>query len=261
MRRLIGLVGLVMPCVAAAPATAQQSARLRYAPPVGQVSHYRMTVKTWARVPRLASRDTVELIMADTVYSTQRILSRRHGLTVMTVSLDSSRIATKLPVALSPESSRGVILREVIDSLGRRDSTAVTIPPHANRMVAQLLKKAGMGGAGLSVPPRRVRVGESWTDSMSTSTVVPEGGKSQDYYVHTRSTYRLERLEHRGADRVAVFSAKIVSTGTAGSRKESSTGTGLYRFDLNASRLISATLESRLSGGTVVVREATELLR
>lgn len=246
MPRLTPVLRLPLAVVATAMACTQQSVKLRDTPPVGQVSRYRMTMQSWVHPPVVAPADSMELILAETVYTTSKVVGRSGGLWTTTMHFDSSRFMSKLPGAPSGDLLRGVTMRVVVDSLGRRDSTTVTIPPGANPLVAQGSKiVGGMGGSGISMPFRAVRVGESWTDSTSTS--VPVGGKSQSF--QSRIRYRLERLEHQGGDLVAVLSSRTTVTegGAAASADPFTTATANYNLDLSTGQLLRETLETQMN--------------
>lgn len=247
---------------------AQQTVRLRLLPPVGQVTHYRMTTRMWMRIPGTTPADTAQLIMEQTEYSTRTIIARKGGMWTARTVVDSSQTGGMFGTLMGKgDAFRGMVIRQTFDSLGRMDSSKVTPPPGAPAFVARGSGLTnGIQRSKLSFPARPVRVGESWTDSMAAS--VPLGHAQQS--LHGRITFRLERLEREGKDRVAVISSTmpIVGTGAAanvGTFAETGVMNGTYRLDLDAGRLLDETMgvDVKLKAGseTTTVRSHSEIRR
>jgi hypothetical protein len=256
------LAALGYAVLAAAPSGAQQTVRLRLLPPVGQVSHYRTVLKTWMQIPGVTSGDSSQPIMDQTMYSTRKIVARHGGTWTATTVIDSSRMTGMGGRAPAGDMYRGLVVRQTVDSLGRTDSSAVTPPAGASPAMAQAMERGNSSShSNLSLPLHPVRVGESWIDS--TSVTVP-GGQGQQA-IQARVTYRLERLEHAGSDRVALISSTMSFVTHTAAASASATGVvnGTYRLDLDAGRLLDAssemTMKMNTSAGTATSRTHSEV--
>ncbi|MGH7670636.1 MAG: hypothetical protein ACRENQ_14215 [Gemmatimonadaceae bacterium] len=135
-----------------------------------------------------------------------------------------------------------MVITQRLDSLGQVESSTVTPPPGANPALAQAYQPGGgIGNSDLSLPARPVRIGGSWTHL--TAEALPGGTEKQA--LRGTATYRLERLEHEGGDRVAIISSTMPFV--AGGATAAASGQGVikaqYRLDLDSGRLLRATTD------------------
>ena len=265
MRR-IHVAALLAAVLAAAPAPAQQAVRLRFLPPVGQVSHYRNVVQTWMRMPGEPAADSTQPLMVQTMYLTKKVTTRTGGTWTMTTVIDSSSIVGLGGMAPSGDMLRGLIIRQTMDSLGQVDSSSVIPPPGMNPTMAQAMQRNGsVLHSSFFMPTRPIRVGQSWTDSTTISVPAPTG----THAARVLTTYRLERVEHEGGDRVAVIGSKMsfVTDGMGASTFTKGSATGTYRLDLDAGRLLHSITDMTMvvtANGTTAksrVHVVIELLR
>lgn len=236
MERIVSAqTALVAVAAMAAPCAAQQRVLLRFAPPVGQVTHYRYRTQVWMRIPGMSSGDTSQPVMTQTLYATRTVTARRDSTWAVTTVIDSSGGADGDPLD-------GVIITQRVGVHGTVDSTAVTPPPGADPMIAQVMQRSGgMANTTLALPTGPVRVGQSWNETRS----IPVPGLPGSTPVSVQMTYRLERVDHDRGARVAVISStaslQMDTTSTAGSAQ--GTMNGAYSLDLDAGRLRTATIE------------------
>ncbi|MGH7670639.1 MAG: hypothetical protein ACRENQ_14230 [Gemmatimonadaceae bacterium] len=232
--------GVLLTIVAAPPMGAQQALTLRFRPHVHQVEHYRFRAQTWAHVPGLAQRDTTQPLLAETMYTTRTVTGWKAGMWTVRTYVDSAHIAVAGQMGQRGDLLAGTVIRQMLDSLGRAYATTVTPPPGASPKVAQAFQPGrGIGSSNLAMPAQPVRPGQSWVDS----TVIPMPGGSGTF--RGRTTYRLERVEHEGGDRVAVVSStmSVVARVPMGSASGRGVVTGRYRVDLDGGRLLRATTD------------------
>ncbi len=236
---------------------AQQAVRLRFLPPVGQVTHYRMVTEMWMRIPEMTSADTAQPIVDQTEYFTRTVVARKHGTWTARTVIDSARTGGTFGARMGKgDAFRGTVIRQTFDSLGQMDSSRVTPPPGAPASAAEDSRLVnGIHRSELSFPARPVRVGESWTDSEAMSMPLGQAHES----LHARITFRLERLEREGKDRVAVISSTMPIVGEAsvpnvGSVPVTGVVKGTYRLDVDAGRLLDASTDANVKVKTVTMR-------
>jgi len=233
-RRSTGAAFLAFSAIAA-PCAAQQGVLLRFAPPVGQVTHYRYLTQVWMQIPGVSSGDSSQPAMTQTMYATRTVTAKRDSTWAVTTVIDSSS-------GVTGDSFRGVIIKQRLGVHGTVDSTAVTTPPGADPMIAQAMQRsAGMANTTLSLPEGPVGVGQSWNESRSIPVPVMGGNTP----VSVQVTYRLERVDHDRGARIAVISStaslQMDTTLAAGFVK--GTMNGAYNLDLDAGRLRNATTD------------------
>ena len=259
MNRCLRVLGVIMATFCASPAVAQQRVTLRMLPPVGQTTHYRLSVKLWVSAQGLPKFESEEPIVTEIMFYTQRVLHREGGLWTVATHVDSSIMVSgrrRLPF----DSLRGEVVREVMDSLGGRHSSAVTTPPDANPTMLTGVSSGGrLGFHGVHLPVRPVRVAESWVDP-NTAAVQSRGGGA---LTKAPTTYRLDRLEREGNHRVAVisFTTPISVRGAGGSYASRGRWKGVARLDIDGGRLLQWTVDQTLEGGGGGSRSLVELDR
>ncbi len=223
-------------------------------PHVGQTSHYRYTLQV-RRIPDRA--DVAAPTVTQVIYFTARVIGHNARLWTVSRHVDSSTV-TSSQGRLPGDPMRGMSTREVMDSLGRRDSTILTTPPLANpTMSLGPTSDNTIEHTDLSLPVRPVGIGESWTDSSSVSIPVGNGVSGLEGW----AVYRLEALEHDGGHRSAVisFTRPITMNGARGG-PAGGTVTGLVHLDLAAGRITQASISENLyMPGPVTLRATGEL--
>ena len=242
MSKLPAAAAVIAATVFAVPGSAQQGVLLRFTPPVGQVTHYRNVNQTWMQIPGMSSGDTSVPTMTQTMYTTKTVTAASGSSRVVSTTVDSS--ARQMPgmegMMPSGDMFRGMVTIQRIDPLGRVDSVSVTPPPGADPMVAEALQRgASSNRSSLPLPERALGVGDSWTDSLSLPLSAGMGGALTTFHL----TYRLDRIERVGGARVAVISmtGAVGTVGAGAAGAATGTMSGQFRFDLDASRLISVT--------------------
>jgi hypothetical protein len=246
MRRAGIVIGFAAAILSGAPLRAQQSVTLRFAPPFAQLKHHRLVLQTWVQTHGLGPIDSARPTATVTMYMTKTVIARNGGSATLATLVDSSTLASSVPSAdsvIPGDPLGGMITLEVVDSLGRVDSSALVRPPAlAPSMAHGLPLRGGVGHLYVSMPVKPVRVGESWTDSNSTS---PLGGDMNSTNGGP-TTYQFEGLERQGGDRVAVISLRqpLAVPGANGSPAGHGMLTGVVRFDLDANLLILATTDA-----------------
>ena len=207
-----------------------QALQIRFAPRVGQVTHYRMMSRTWASADTTAA-PTVQAA----TYQTQTVMAADSGaytLKIVTDSMVSSNARGGRP-GMGGDMMRGMTVTVRMDARGHVLSTQVTPPPGLPPFVAGMLtKNAGSSGSPnqRAWPEGTLQPGDTWTDSMVQSVGSGHGRPQQVVY---RVTYTYERLEHQGGDRVAVIGMKGAPQGGEGGAL-----TGELAVDLDAGRVV-----------------------
>jgi hypothetical protein len=233
MKRHVALLGTGL-LVAAAGQAQAQAIQLRFTPQVGQVTHYRMTSRTWT------SADTSgAAAMEATMYQTQTVLPMDGPNYVVRTSFDSTVLGGA--GAGRPDMMRGMAVTVHQDPQGRVVSREVTPPPGLPAFVANMMTKGNTSNGPNSRmwPEGSISPGYTWTDSMPMT--VGQGRNARQVMCHL--TWKFDRVDHEGGARVAV-----VTTTASSAAGEACSGGGETRFDLDASRLVRSTMDMTLSG-------------
>jgi len=239
--------------LALAPAArAQDAVMLRLDPPVGQVSRYRMEIQSWVR-GRMLQTDTSLPTLVQIMHITQTVDSVEAEAYFITTVIDSSRMDAPGMGGMGQlgrmagDMLRGQTTTTRVDSRGRVLSVEVVPNPNLPPMLAGRVGGAtrGLGRRGeVSLPMRLVHVGESWTDSLNTEL---GGGRGAPGEAMGRVTYRLERIERRGASQLAVISLNgTIGMATAVQSEPTAVSgsiTGEFVVDVRAKRLARMTTE------------------
>ena len=213
---------------------------LRLDPQVGQVSRYRTEIQSWVR-GRMLQADTSLPTLVQIIHITQTVDSVEGDVRVVTTVIDSARM-----------DARGRVLSAEV-------APNPNLPPILAGRVGGATRSLGRRGE-VSLPMRPVHVGESWTDTLNAEL---GGGRGAPSEALVRTTYRLERIERRGASQLAVISVNgTIGLGAAGQPEAiavSGSTTGEFVLDVSARRLarmtteVNAQVESQ-AGGQVPVR-------
>lgn len=255
--------------LALAPAArAQDAVMLRLDPQVGQVSRYRTEIQSWVR-GRMLQADTSLPTLVQIIHITQTVDSAEGDVRVVTTVIDSARMDAPGMGGMGQlgqmagDMLRGQTTTTRVDARGRVLSAQVApnpnLPPILAGRVGGATRSLGRRGE-VSLPMRLVHVGESWTDTLNAEL---GGGRGAPSEALVRTTYRLERIERRGASQLAVISVNgTIGLGAAGQPEAiavSGSTTGEFVFDVSARRLarmtteVNAQVESQ-AGGQVPVR-------
>lgn len=222
-----------------APASAQQTVLLRYAPPVGQVTHYRSVTRTWMQIPGMPS-DTSRPTMTRTMYQTRTVTAVDAGARVVTTVTDSSVQDLGPMTGMMPAGDmfKGMTVTQQVDSLGAVRSFDVTAPPDANPMILEAMR-ARAGERQFLFPARGVRPGDTWTSSDTMDVGAAMAGSRAVLDM----TYKLESVGQPGRSRIATISMAGVlhadSSGAPGAPEGRMSGTMV--LDLGTSRVTTAT--------------------
>ncbi len=232
MHRMTAALALAA-AVVSVPAAAQP-VRLRFTPPVGQVSHYRSETQSWMRVPGMAT-DTTRPTLTRTMFQTRTVTAAEAGGRVVTTAIDSSVQDLGPMAGMMPAGDmfKGFTITQHLDSLGEVRSYDVKAPEGASPMIAAALQRQG-GQRPFRLPARRVSPGDTWA-SADTMELGAGGGRS-----FLDLTYKLERVETRGGSRVATISmtGKLHSDSAAASGAVAGEMTGTVVLDLGTSRVL-----------------------
>jgi len=225
-----------------------QAVLLRVTPPVGQATHYRSVTESWMQIPGMPAGDSTKPTMTQTLFTTRTVTGMDGTARIITSVVDSSRQdmgAMGGMGGMGGDMLRGMTTTQHVDPRGNVLSTEVTPPPGAPPMMAQAMRQGGAVARGAAVMPERaVQPGESWTDSMT----IPIGAGQQTVF---RVTYKLERVERQGGARAAVVSWQgTVRSDSAATPGAAGTMTGQLALDLDAGRLISSSMEMRITAET-----------
>jgi hypothetical protein len=235
-------VGLLAAAVAQAHA---QAVQLRFAPTVGQVTHYRIASRQWA------STDTSGApAMQSTMYQTQTVLPMDGPNYVLKVMFDSTVMSG---AAAGHDVMRGWAITIHQDPSGNTIATDVTAPPGVPGFLAGMMGKSMRSNKGPNShqwPQGAISPGYTWTDSMPMS--VGSGRNTRQVMCHL--TYKFERVDHQGGARVAVL-----STTASSAAGEACTGGGETTFDLDGSRVAHSTMDMTVSGQTRTKMEMATL--
>ena len=234
--------GLLAAAVAQAHA---QAVQLRFAPTVGQVTHYRFASRQWT------STDTSGApAMQSTIYQTQTVLPMDGPNYVLRVLFDSTVMSG---AAAGRDVMRGWAITIHQDPSGNTISTDVTAPPGVPGFLAGMMGKSMRSSKGPNSrqwPQGAISPGYTWTDSMPMS--VGSGRNTRQVTCHL--TYKFERLDHQGGARIAV-----VSTTASSAAGEACSGGGETAFDLDGSRVAHSTMDMTINGQNHVKTEMETL--
>jgi hypothetical protein len=252
---------VVWSTLAAGTAGAQQAVLLRYAPPVGQVTHYRAVSQTWMQVPGMGSADTTQPAMTQTMYSTRTVTAMDGAARVVTSVVDSSKLEMGGGMAPSGDMYRGMTTTQHVDNVGHVLSFELTPPPGTNPMIADAMRRRG-GQRQFVLPERRVAPGATWTWS-DTVAMSGAGGASGGHTI-LDLTYRLDKIERHGGARLATISAtgQMHSDNAAAAGAMSGTVSEDLVFDLDAGRVTHETRTIRATvnspqAGSIPMRSVT----
>jgi hypothetical protein len=240
---------------AAASQVQAQAVRLRFDPPVGQVTRYRTVTRAWP------SGDTTAAPMMTTLYSTRTIQSKSGTDLVVRTVMDSTAVAMPGGGGRTGmgDMMRGMAIVQHMDLHGRVVSTEVTPPPGLPPQVAGMMQRSAGANEnrGAVMPDRPMSPGSTWTDSVVTAAGGGRGGPTQVVFI---VTYRLERVARSGGSRLATISMR-------GSRPDGAAGSfsGEMVLDLDAGRLVhmvtAMTLHGQEGGGAMRSQATMDLLR
>jgi len=247
--------------LAATPAWAQQAPiLLRLKPSSGSVK-YRTDVDAWFTAVALSQGDPALPTVRIAVWATRTTTSDDSGRVVYTDVVDSSRFdlprIRDVQPQLAPTSDllRGMRIQTRTDPLGRGVTTRVLVAPNLPPDLPVLIRGAqglaitGLRLATFSLPAAPARAGDTWTDSLRyqlgadrdlRNMLLTGGGVGE-------ATFRLDRVESRGAARVAVVSAagQVIAAAqdaaTASTMVVSTTSEG--ELDVDSGRLLRARTE------------------
>jgi hypothetical protein len=194
----------VVAAVIAVPAAAQEAVVLRLDPPVGQVSRYRMEGTMWMVAGADVAIDTTRPTMIQVMYATETVADSGAGIRAITRLIDSSQMELRAGPSPWPPGTdlfRGTVITRVVDADGGILSVGVVPGPNLPPVMAPRL---GEPEELRWLPNRRVRVGDTWSDTITVSA----GGAGTARSSTVTVTYRLERLEARDGSRVAVLSVR-----------------------------------------------------
>lgn len=231
---------LLSACWAArAPA---QEVLLRFTPPVGSVVRYRTVTQTWTAG---VSRDTTVPTTQLTMYTTRTVTGMDGTARVVTTVVDSTK--NEMPgmgamgafaARMARDMMRGMTITQKIDERGRILSSEVT-PPQGMQAQAAQSSARNTGRVGPSLPERAVHPGDTWTDTMVSSSTA---GRGQQVETTILLTLKLERVEAQAGTRVALISmngtVQVDSAGGAARRGiTSGTMTGEVTVALDTGRV------------------------
>lgn len=222
MKRRRGLVPLVTLILGAATAAAaQEPVLLRINPVVGQILRYRTDVEAWLTTQLLPQGDPALPTFRIALFTNRTATHPDSALVIFTDVTDSSRFEMPRIRDVQPQLApagdymRGMRTETLVDPRGRSVSTRVVLapamPPDLPVLIRgmQSLALTGQRLSTFSYPEHPVRPGDTWTDSVTydlgadqsvAPALVTGGGAGL-------ATFRFERVEQRGAVRVAVLSA------------------------------------------------------
>jgi len=234
---------LSLALVAAAATSAHaQAIQLRFTPQVGQVTRYRMWSRIWQ-----AGDTTAAPSMQMSTYQTQTVTGMDGANYVVKNVTDSTVMAGGggggRGAGGMGDMMRGMTVTTTMDPRGHVISTQVTPPPGLPPFVANMMTR---NGAGNDNPRNRVwpegsiSPGATWTDSMTLST--GQGRNRQQVVVTV--TYKYERMDHEGGNRIAVISMNGSNGGAS--------LTGELHVDIDHSRM--ANMVTNLVQGQQVTR-------
>jgi len=244
MNRHVALLGTGLLLAAAGQAQAQ-AIQLGFTPQVGQVTRYRMWTRMWS-----AGDTTAAPAMQMSMYQTQTVTGMDGANYVVKNVTDSTVMAGGggRPGG-GMDMMRGMTVTNTMDPRGHVVSTQVTPPPGMPAFLANMMtKNAGSGDNPRNRvwPEGAISPGATWTDSMTVST--GQGRNRQQVVLIV--TYKFERLDHQGGDRIAVITLNGTNAGAS--------ITGEMDVDLDASRM--AHMVTDMTQGQQLTRMNMEML-
>ena len=241
---------------------AQQPVLLRYNPTVNRTVRYRTEVDAWVRSPLLPAGDTAMPTMHIDLWSVRTTdQPDSAGHIVLIDRTDSSHYdmpavrATIPQMATSGDLMRGMRTMTTLDDRGRGLKTRIMEPPTLPQDLPLLVH--GIQGLAVttirlgifSLPERPVEAGDTWNDSLRydqagaaglQQTLVTAAGVGY-------ATYKLERIEQRGTQRIAVIST--VAQVNAGAQEPGQaatlqiTATATMDFNIDTGTLIRSQMD------------------
>lgn len=230
---------------AAAVEAHAQAVQLRFAPTVGQVTHYRISSRQWS------SADTAGTpAMQSTMFQTQTVLPMDGPNYVLKVMFDSTIMSG---AAAGHDVMRGWAITIHQDPSGNTVSTDVTAPPGVPGFLAGMMGKSMRSSKGPNShqwPTGSISPGYTWSDSTQMS--VGSGRNTRQVTCHL--TWKFERVDHEGGARIAVIT--MTATSAAG---EACSGGGETRFDIDGSRVAHSTMDMTINGQSHIKTEMETL--
>jgi len=245
MNSRLSILGAGLLVATAAQARAQ-GVQLRYTPPVGQVTHYRMMNRTWAS-PDTTTAPTAQIAM----YQTQTVMGMDSGNYVVKTVTDST--VMQGGGGGQRDMMRGMAVTVKMDPRGHVLSTQVTPPPGLPSIIGNMLTKntsSNDNPRNRVWPEGTINPGDTWTDS---TTMSAGGGRGRPKPVVFRVTYKYERLERQAGNRIVVISMNGAPQGG-----ETAVLTGEMAIDIDAGRM--AHMVSDMTQGQSLTRVAMDML-
>ncbi|MGA2383381.1 MAG: hypothetical protein ABSG61_08095 [Gemmatimonadales bacterium] len=225
---LLGLLPAVSSTVYA------QAIQLRYAPPVGQVTHYRIASRQWSSVDTSGAP-----LSQSALYQTQTILPMDGPNHVIRMTFDSTVMSG---AAAGRDAFRGWSFTIHQDPSGTVLSTEVTPAPGIPGFMAGMIGKSLQSSRGPNNrkwPEGSISPGYTWSDSMPMS--YGSGRNAKQAMCHL--TYKFDRVDHQGGAQIAVF--PFTAASAAG---EACSGGGEIAFDIDGSRVAHSMTDMTIAG-------------
>ncbi len=235
----VAALGLLLP---AAPLSAQ--VLLRINPPEGQVTRYRIVVETYVTGGQMAAMmtDPSQPMNRMTMYQTRAVTAKSADRVTFRETIDSASMESPaMPqmaqmMGQATAALRGMVTEQVITTRGKIVSSQVVSggPQDMGQMGQGRGRGGPMGNTSnrengrmlVLLPEGPVRVGDSWTDTMTTTS---DAGA-----MTMIATFRLERME--GSTAVLGFTGSMSSPmGQGGTMSMQMTGE--LRLDTTNSRM------------------------
>jgi len=249
---------------------------LRVNPAPGQITRYRTDVDVWLTTQLLVQGDPALPTFRMAMFTNRTATHPDSAMVMFTDVTDSSRFEmprirdAQPQLASAGDYMRGMRSETLVDALGRSVSTRVVSAPAMPGDLPVLIRGmqslavAGQRLSTFSFPEHPIRPGDVWEDSVrydlgadqSIAPALVTGGGAG------LASFRFERLDQRGTQRVAVVSASGRVSGGAQDAATSTTmfvtATGELQVDVSTGLLVRSQLE--MSGpmttrlGTIPVR-------
>ena len=249
----LAVVTVGHPQSASAAAVQDESVLLRVAPPVGQVSHYRVVTESRTQSP---GGEAVLFEMRQEMYLTHAVARVLGDTCELDVVIDSTRTETPgVPemAAMLPDMS-GLRQRVTVTTGGTVLATA-TVDSTVPEMLRPFLSDLQQVVPGLSVdlPKEPVRAGETWTATHRANVTVG----NVPVATRTEFQYELTSIARRDGALVATigFEGTVESEGSGESggpapRAGAMSGTvsGSFDLDLTAGRVVRLSSTTQFDG-------------